>query len=1005
MNIDTEKVPVVARMSLAFLIAFSLVGGVVVSAQDTSSGRSAREKRLEEREREGEEKKAKLKWSNAESAYLVREYETARKLYLAILQRFPKTNFAVRALARIGDVYRSEKSFKQAVEFYRRMIKRYETLPLERQEELRKEMIRARYMIGAAYYEQKNYRKVFSEFRRFIQDFPDSKYTNVAYFLIGQSHLANENFRAAIKAFDSVGTVRGLGHQSEETLISPGDLLYVQVEDADMRSAGLGERIKVQVTTTAGDLERVFLKPKGLGSPLFIGNIKTRLGKPQPTQPLEQLWSVEVDAEIDRRLKKTRELRRRVAELRDKREALEKKLKKVAADESLSGDEQLEAVGKLKDQISACSENIITSKRRSENSREWVLTKVDKAFSGIEEYLKKYAPDKTIEEVKKRLGKAKKEEQKKTGAGTLAAGATEVKEKEEQPVEEDKSVFSREEILKVRLAAGKQPTTLKNFDGRRAVLRYWIEQLLHDLKRLEVFGSDKISVMYRDKQVSTGQEDQMRKDIISLASDAYVVFVSDDESTAVSKEVYGSPCHIKVVDKDRDVSEDKDEIKVVLSVVDKESEEEKKEKAKEAELGEEETEAMEEEEMETEGQIQGGQTEYVDSYVDEGKNYKVVLEKTDEGDKKKVVEVDEEEEPPPLFPEGAPHATATLTETKEHSGVFTGVLEGYPRGVKVSGRDLVISPEQRLRCAYEDERNISRRKPWVVWAAVEFIPSSEGDVNVPEVADSKLNRRAQLEKGISQGELAKVYEDLGLEDMAELYFEKALQTCGKVAQMEGLTPLGQEATHAIWRLYFESGQTDKAVTACKQLIKEFPDSELVDEAYLTMGKALLNKAEEAEERSKEGLAREAISAFNGLLKAKPDSEYKAEALYKIGESLYAAGTNGARYMERVVKEHPDSSFASAALHQSGMHAYENNDYASAYEYLTRVLVDYPDAEALDKVMLMRGHCQVKRRKYSEALRAYYELIGSYPGSPYAKKAQKIIEYIKKKMAKAERASR
>ena len=227
-----------------------------------------------------EQKEAEMKWSNAESAYLVGDYETARKLYLTIVRQYDGTHYALKALVRIGDVYRTQKSYKQAIEFYRRMVGRYQQLDRRERADVRDDYIRARYQIGATYYDQKQYRRVFGEFRRFIQEFPESKYANVAYFLIGESHVANKNFRAAIQSFDSVGTAQGAGTAGELPSVSPGDMLYVQVRDPDMRTAGVNRLIKVRLTTSAGDLERVYLQPRGIRSAIYVGKIKTKLGTP-----------------------------------------------------------------------------------------------------------------------------------------------------------------------------------------------------------------------------------------------------------------------------------------------------------------------------------------------------------------------------------------------------------------------------------------------------------------------------------------------------------------------------------------------------------------------------------------------------------------------------------------------------------------------------------------------------------------------------------------------------
>jgi len=279
----------------------------------------------------------------------VNDKETARKLYLTIIRLYPTSDYALRALARVGDVYRSDRQYLQAVDFYRKVAANYSRLEREQQERLEEVHVRVRYMIGATYYDQKNYRLAFGELRAFIQHFPDSKYANVAYFLIGQSHLVNKNYRAALGAFEAVGTAQGAGEQARKTVIAPGGTLYIQVRDPDMRTAAQGQMVKIQLKTTRGDMETLLLKPKGIGSDVFVSNIKTRLGSPQPTAPLEGMWSAEVDTEFNRSLKMAAEFAKRVEELEIERETAKAQMVRISKDPDPKGEQKLEAVSKQKE--------------------------------------------------------------------------------------------------------------------------------------------------------------------------------------------------------------------------------------------------------------------------------------------------------------------------------------------------------------------------------------------------------------------------------------------------------------------------------------------------------------------------------------------------------------------------------------------------------------------------------------------------------------------------------
>lgn len=975
---------IISLTSILMVLCLFISTGVLTPLQVSAA---PDDNAVSERVRKRRSKEAKMKWSNAESSYLTQNYDTARKLYLEIAKNYPDTNYGVRALGRIGDVYLAQEQYGQAIDFFRRMTTKYEELDPKRQknEDVREAYIRTRYQIGAAYYDQKKYRRVFGTLRRFIKDFPGSKYADVAYFLIGESHLANKNYRSAIEAFDSVGTAQGSKKGKEQMpAVSPGEMLHMQVQDPDMRAAGMRETLQVRVKSSSGDVEKIYLTPRGLKSSKFVGHIRTTLGAPLSTAPLEDAWSIGVKREIERLERESEKTKQKSIELRQRRKDLEERLNEVAADDSLSGQERVDKTKELEAKISDLDDSIAASERVVHQNRQKMYKMIDDAYATIEKFLKKNVPDHTIKAAREKLKKAEEESDKK-------------KDKKKK---EGKSEQQR--IIETREAVAKTPTNKSNFEKRKKVLEKWTDELYHDIKHLEVSGNDTITALYQDQHVSSGSKPEIRKSKVGIASDAYVAFTDDKYKSEVQQQVYGSPTFVKVEDPDRDISDKRDTLKVVLSVVDKNSEEEKE--GQEGEEGEETEEEGQEEEEEQQdvGQRHGGHTGYIEGYVArEEREIKKV--KTEDGKVEKKVVDAEEEKPPPLVPEGAPHAKVKLKETEKHSGVFVTVQKSTAGGIKVGDKRLAVGPAQLLRAAYDDEKNISRRKPWVVWAAVSFVPSSEARTASPEMEDAPLTRQAKLEKGVSEGKLAQIYEELGLNKMAQSYYESALQTCAQVAEAEGLTTLGQRATQAIWRLYFKKGEPEKAIKACEQIVQKFPESDLVSKAYLTMGEALMQQAEDVEgegeeaEKERSGYASRAIRPLQRLQKTDADKDSKAKALYNIGKALYMTGQDGSQELEKVVKKYPDTIYAPKALALSGRKAYQNGDFTSAHEYFTRVVMTYPNAENIAEVMFLRANSLVKQGNYSDAMQAYTELLENYPGSTYAKKAQKIKSAIRKKM--------
>lgn len=994
----------VACYSLFLVVGLFLCHSAPIAAQDSGGDEQSRQSKRQEEE-------AEAKWSNAESAYMVRDLDLARQYYNELRQDFPNTVYGIKALMRIGDVYREQSSYSQALEFYRRMTNRYKDLEEDdRKEELEEDYIRTRYQIGATYYEQEKYRNVFSELRSFVREFPESEYANPAYFLIGEAHLNNDNYRAAIEAFDLVGTARGARHADKLAAVSPGDMFYVQVEDADLR-ANVGNRIiTARVTTESGDTESVFLEQRGVESGLFVGQIQTKLGPPIRTAKLEdEYWSPVIDQQVDRLIRGAEEHQERIVVLRDRIEELEAEKKEVAADDSLGGQEQVDRTEEIDDRIAETDENIISNQRQAKEKREKAYKTIDEAYRGIEGFLEDKLPKFALEKFEERVEEEQEEqeeeekEQNEEEQSEDLDGMPATEEEEEEEEEEDsRDAYTKEEIAEVRKKALSTDTDEDNFEERRSKLNYWYDQLMEETKRIDVKGDDIINVIYEDNQVSSGGDPAVRKQQVEVASDAYIAFTDEDLENEVRQGIYGADIHLKIDDPDRSETDERDVVEVVLCVVDTIENQEDEEDDEE---GEEEKQEKQENENQRDGngdgqdtgQARGGHREYRDSYAPD-EQYEVKEEETEDGEVEKKVEESEGEDKPDLIPDDVSHVKVELTETEPHSGVFTKTLTGTPRGIEVDGETLNIPPDHYLRASYEDEKNIAYREPWVVYSAITFVPGAEGQVEAPRTEDSSMSRQAQLDKGISYGELAKIYEELGLDDMADEYYDRALQICAGVARKEGLTTLGQEATHAIWELYFESGEPEKAIRACEQLIDEFPESDLVDDAYLTMAKALITKADEddSEKDGEESLGR-AISALKELIDKCPDSEHVPEALFRLGEAMYKSGQNGTEYMERVISEYPDSGYASKALQKSGEHAYENEDYTTAYEYFQRIIRMYPDADNIARVRFLSGHCQVRQRNFSQALDAYRDLIENHPGSKYAEQAEDIMDHIRKQM--------
>jgi tetratricopeptide (TPR) repeat protein len=117
-----------------------------------------------------------------------------------------------------------------------------------------------------------------------------------------------------------------------------------------------------------------------------------------------------------------------------------------------------------------------------------------------------------------------------------------------------------------------------------------------------------------------------------------------------------------------------------------------------------------------------------------------------------------------------------------------------------------------------------------------------------------------------------------------------------------------------------------------QIINDFPDSKLVDDAIYLTGYIF----EEMGERE------EAYGIFEDLVAKAPDSEYAADALMRMAEYNFNPPVNDLQKsiaLYNQVLEHKESPKYDAALYRLGWVYYKLNDYPSAISYFTTLADD------------------------------------------------------------------
>ena len=897
---------------------------------------SGRQIRILRRQMSGREEEAAAAYKNAETAFLVGQYDKAIEEFLAVAREYDDTSYRMRAVLRVGDVYYRQQEYERAISYYHRSLQ----VPSEPwwPEESKEAYARADYMIGVCYFDQHSFNPMFAHFRRFVKKYPESQFVDRAYNFIGRGNMKMERYGQAIEAFQMVGTAN-LSKKTSRT-IAPGEDLYLRVTDEDVGLASKQGKIAVRLTTSSGDKEMVFLESLGLGSSVFLGTIKTRLGQPRLTRSLDEAYSGTVQRQIEDLLASSEEMKKEAGrvkeELRDKKDELTRAKRAAGPEKTEDGAELTPEQKEARQQVARLEKDVEQLEKRvqelvegAKKLKEQGYGRLDKAYGDIEKILGKW----NVASLSKKDGSETEE----------GEGDKEDEEKEQQDTLSD--VFTPQQIADTRRRIDEEPTTEDTYRFRRAVLDYWHEQLLQEYKTLDLTGNDDITVEYLDKHGS--DEDRVtRTDTLSVASDGSIICLGPDLESIVHAVIYGDEVRIQVEDPDMDQTDQRDTLNVTICSLSKE-----KVKADEAEEGE---------ETDDEGEGEGPSVEVFD------------------------MGSEEEQEKPPLVVEDSPSLEWELTETSAHSGAFLGRLPTIPDRADSPVKKLKLSPQRIIRIAYRDVKNSSHAGEWVSVTEADIVPGSEGEQEVIEKRESKLDLRSELEKGIALGKLARVYQDLGLRAEAGKTFDEALEVVKKVAQAERDTALGEEATYQMWDLYFASGQEEAAAEACNKLIRTFPNSPLADDALLIMGKA--------EERP-----REAVKHYGRLINKYPESPLAPEAQYLMAVTKQEMGRFDVGAFEACANKFPDSNYAAKSLLSLAEYYVKNRDYERAKDYLERITLDFPDFDRLDKTTYMRGVCAYRMGNIQLSYTLMHEVIEKYPGTSVAQSAGKIVKLLAKKL--------
>lgn len=518
---------------------------------------------------------------------------------------------------------------------------------------------------------------------------------------------------------------------------------------------------------------------------------------------------------------------------------------------------------------------------------------------------------------------------------------------------------------------------------------------------LEIMGGDSATVTYNDENTESGKRNQKEVGNVEFVSTASIGF-TDGAYREYTKGVFADQeCFIRVKDLDKDISSQRDTLKVQIATEYKE-EKTKDETKQGVELGDEKdkwlrrtTVELTLKETEPHSGIFVGSL--LPSMQQTGTEKKPVAIKSPVL-KEKTATTDVKAEPGKI-----PAAKAnTVPDAKTEPGQNAAVA-AEPEDRPEPGNIQVLNGDE-LVLTYTDEKNMLSADPSEIDYRAKLLIGQIQDVKIENrIVDSlDLKARKNLIEAKIFLKLGQIFKDVGLNKNASEKAEEGLSRIDDVLSTSMKASIDrslvEEAFSVKWELLLVQDKLPKAIEVCQTLTRLFPDSTLVDRALLRIGQAKV----EANQPD------EAIGIFSSIINL-PKSDLKAESQYSIGTVIEKTALARAKPGEQAdlgqamlaykkcADTYPESPFAGESLDKIANYYITIKDYQRAVDLMEQVFQDYPDASFLDKMLFKWVIATYRMGNYPVAKQKAEQLLSEYPNSPLAEKAKQFMETIQKKM--------
>lgn len=226
-------------------------------------------------------------------------------------------------------------------------------------------------------------------------------------------------------------------------------------------------------------------------------------------------------------------------------------------------------------------------------------------------------------------------------------------------------------------------------------------------------------------------------------------------------------------------------------------------------------------------------------------------------------------------------------------------------------------------------------------------------------------------------------------------YADAIRTYRQVADKAG-----DYALYQIAQAFYNSGEAFDAISAFRNLRREYPDTEWAEEAQYNLGYIFFQNADYDQ----------AIVEYQTLIDSYPQDPLAAKAQYGIGDALFNAGqSEEAIQAYRVVLErYPESTFVADAAAGIQYALIASGDEDGAGQAVEEFIAEHPDSPVADELRFRQAEVAYQSGRMDQALADLQQFVRTsnsetllpeayfYLGSIYRNRGQRdeAISYLK-----------